>query len=210
MCGCQCMRQKEMRGSVTGQTECLRSVTRCIRRMCLCACLLYQKLEWGCKPWGSYVQLLTTGENGIQGPVPVQTQLARLDTGGIHIIRVCKFPLRGFYPDGLERGTGGGCWCCLRSPECCVFCLCWLVWLAMWIGILCTCVFLCISWDYVLNLVTGWSNELWGAAVTAPLPNSPVPFPLLFSSALPGSDASEISMCKMRKIDVAISSNFLS
>lgn len=146
-----------------------------------------------------------------------QCRLSRPVTGGIHIVSICTFPLRGFYPDGQERKTGGRHWCCLRLPECCVFCLCWLVWLPMWICILYTCVFLCTCWDYMLSLVTGWTNELGGAAATAPLSGCWIgqlltescSFQLLFSSALPGSDVSEISMCKMHKIVVVISSNFL-
>lgn len=93
-------------------------------------------------------------------------------TGGIHIVRTCTFPLRGFYPDGPKRGTGGGHWCCLHLPERCVFCLCLLVWLAVWVCVLYTCVCLCTCWDNLLSLITGWRNEPDGAAATAPLSGS--------------------------------------
>lgn len=78
-----------------------------------------------------------------------------------------------------------------------------------------TCVSLCTCWYSMLSLITGWSNELGGAAATTPLSGCwigqllrAIPLPLLFFSALPGSDASEISVCKMHKIGVVISSNF--
>lgn len=91
-----------------------RMYSQCV---CVFVCRSLPGAGGGCRPWGSYVKLLTKGDNGIQGPVPVQNEC-------LGWLLECMFPLRGFYPGGLETGTGGGHWCCLHLPECCVFCLC--------------------------------------------------------------------------------------